>query len=148
MAGGGEGHASTVFPSAATAMCCLGRESQHSATPGLFLHAPCTQHHPAAPARQVAQVDLNNDGLVDVIDFSASVTGPHPVHGVKALLQFTYSLSVRPCPSPMPPVWVPALSVLGGGAGAVGIPRSKGAPGLLACRGGLAAGLRGASMRR
>ncbi len=43
---------------------------------------------------QVAELDYNNDGKPDVIDFRATVAGGSPVHGVKALLQFTYSLTV------------------------------------------------------
>lgn len=42
---------------------------------------------------EVAELDYNNDGKPDVIDFRATVAGGSPVHGVKALLQFTYSLT-------------------------------------------------------
>ena len=46
---------------------------------------------------QVAELDFNNDGKPDVIDFRATVAGGSPVHGVKALLQFQYSLTVGLC---------------------------------------------------
>ncbi|GLC34480.1 hypothetical protein PLESTM_000203300 [Pleodorina starrii] len=47
-----------------------------------------------APASvQVSDEDLNNDGKPDIINFRASVASSFPIHSVKALLQFTYSLA-------------------------------------------------------
>ncbi|EFJ52331.1 hypothetical protein VOLCADRAFT_102995 [Volvox carteri f. nagariensis] len=42
---------------------------------------------------QVVEEDLNNDGKPDTIDFWASVASNFPIHSVKALLQFNYSLT-------------------------------------------------------
>ncbi|KAG2501143.1 hypothetical protein HYH03_000960 [Edaphochlamys debaryana] len=42
---------------------------------------------------EVASQDLNNDGKADVIAFRAQVAGNFPIHSVKALLQFQYSLT-------------------------------------------------------
>lgn len=44
---------------------------------------------------QAGEEDINNDGKVDIISFSAAVAKDFPIHSVKALLQFHYSISVR-----------------------------------------------------
>ncbi|GIL45719.1 hypothetical protein Vafri_2888 [Volvox africanus] len=47
-----------------------------------------------APASvQVSEEDLNYDGKPDIINFSASIASSFPIHSVKALLQFKYSLT-------------------------------------------------------
>ncbi len=45
-------------------------------------------------ALQVGEEDFNDDQVPDMITFTASVQGDMPIHGVKALLQFTYSFDV------------------------------------------------------
>lgn len=42
---------------------------------------------------QAGEEDINNDGKVDIISFSAAVAKDFPIHSVKALLQFHYSIS-------------------------------------------------------
>ena len=49
----------------------------------------------AAVTVQVGELDPNQDGQPDIIHFKAKLASPTPVHSVKLLLQFTYTLQVR-----------------------------------------------------
>ncbi|KAG2432865.1 hypothetical protein HXX76_008597 [Chlamydomonas incerta] len=46
-----------------------------------------------AASVQVSSIDVNDDGKADLITFQASMANAFPVHSVKALLQFHYSLT-------------------------------------------------------
>jgi hypothetical protein len=50
--------------------------------------------HAGPLAMQVGEVDRNHDGKPDLIHFRARVSSTAPVHSLKLLLQFNYSLKV------------------------------------------------------
>ena len=63
---------------------------------------------------QVGELDANFDGLPDVIHFQAKLASLSPVHGVKLLLQFSYSLHSTARMKMIGRVYVEAASPLPG----------------------------------
>lgn len=61
------------------------------------MHCKCVVALP-----QAAEEDFNDDGKPDVISIKVQAAPPHPVHSVKALLQFHYTISVSACPPCIP----------------------------------------------
>lgn len=59
----------------------------------------CTPRSASNPrAAQAGEEDWNFDGKPEVIRFTARVSSAQPIHSVKLLLQFTYTLQVRGTP--------------------------------------------------